>query len=81
MARQKNRLPMILSSVCFTFLLLSLTAYDGGEGGSKSLPPIDPQQVQDQDLMTWNDYHPIPGKNWADPSLKPERGFQLSEPG
>ncbi|MCK4647045.1 MAG: peptidase M6, partial [Candidatus Aminicenantes bacterium] len=78
MARQKNRLPIILSFVCITFLLLTSTAYDRGEGGSESLPPIDPQQVRDQDLMTWDDYHPIPGKNWADPSLKPERGFRLA---
>jgi M6 family metalloprotease-like protein len=31
------------------------------------LPPIDPQRVQDQDTMTWDDYRPIPGINWADP--------------
>ena len=40
--------------------------------------PIDPQQVQDQDDMTWCDYHPIPGKNWADPSLVPERSFRMA---
>ncbi|MBK7134381.1 MAG: peptidase M6 [Bacteroidales bacterium] len=40
--------------------------------------PIDPQIVQDQDDMTWNDYHPIPGKNWADPSLIPERKFKMA---
>ncbi len=40
--------------------------------------PIDPQIVQDQDDMTWNDYHPIPGKNWADPSLVPERKFRMA---
>jgi hypothetical protein len=28
--------------------------------------------------MTWNDYRPIPGRNWADPSIKPERGFRLA---
>ena len=27
--------------------------------------PIDPQRVQDQDDMTWADYKPIPGTNWA----------------
>jgi hypothetical protein len=42
------------------------------------LAPIDPQRVQDQDLMTWADYRPIPGRHWADPSLKPERGFKPS---
>jgi M6 family metalloprotease-like protein len=40
--------------------------------------PIDPQIVQDQDDMTWSDYHPIPGKNWADPSLVPERKFKMA---
>jgi len=32
---------------------------------------IDPRRVQDQDTMTWDDYRPIPGTKWADPSLKP----------
>ncbi len=36
-------------------------------------PPIDPQRVQDQDTMTWADYHPIPGVDWADPKLVPFR--------
>ncbi|HET6178308.1 MAG TPA: hypothetical protein VFE61_15345 [Candidatus Sulfotelmatobacter sp.] len=36
-------------------------------------PPLDPQQVQDQQDMTWDDYHPIPGVNWADPSLVPSK--------
>src|SRR6516225_11262326 len=35
--------------------------------------PMDPQRVQDQDTMTWADYHPIPGNNWADPSLIPSK--------
>ncbi len=28
--------------------------------------------------MTWGDYKPIPGKNWADPSLIPERKFKMA---
>lgn len=40
--------------------------------------PIDPQILQDQDDMTWEDYHPIPGKNWADPSLVPEHKFKMA---
>jgi len=39
---------------------------------------MDPQAVQDQDDMTWDDYRPIPGQNWADPSLVPARGFKLA---
>jgi len=33
-------------------------------------PPaaIDPQIVEDQDDMTWDDYTPIPGTTWNDPS-------------
>jgi M6 family metalloprotease-like protein len=40
--------------------------------------PLDLQTIQDQDDMTWNDYHPIPGKNWADPLLVPERKFRMA---
>lgn len=48
------------------------------EVGDDALMPIDPQEVRDQDLMTRDDYRPIPGINWADPSLEPERGFRLA---
>jgi len=42
-------------------------------------PPIDPQKVQDQDVMTWADYHPIPGVDWADPKLVPaKRQFKVA---
>ncbi|MGH7469255.1 MAG: hypothetical protein ACRENP_14980 [Longimicrobiales bacterium] len=39
----------------------------------QSAPPIDPQRVLDQDSMSWADYKPIPGINWADPRLVPTR--------
>jgi M6 family metalloprotease-like protein len=41
------------------------------------LPPLDPQEVQDQDDMTWDDYRPIPGARWAD-STEPEREFRIA---
>lgn len=41
------------------------------------LEPMDPQAVQDQDSMTWDDYRPIPGASWAD-SVARERGFRLA---
>ena len=42
-------------------------------------PPIDKQVVQDQEDMTWDDYRPVPGKNWADPSLVPsERQLKIA---
>jgi M6 family metalloprotease-like protein len=42
------------------------------------VPPIDPQRVQDQDAMTWSDYQPIPGKDWADPTLKAGRQMRIA---
>src|SRR5436190_1679337 len=40
--------------------------------------PLDPQRVQDQDDMTWEDYHPIPGVNWADASHTPVRVIRVA---
>jgi M6 family metalloprotease-like protein len=34
-------------------------------GHAPPLQPIDPQQVQDQQNMTWDNYHHIPGMDWA----------------
>jgi M6 family metalloprotease-like protein len=52
------------------FLSLCLTA---AAWAFQPPAPIDPQKVQDQQDMTWAAYHPIPGVNWADPSLKPSK--------
>jgi M6 family metalloprotease-like protein len=42
-----------------------------GPNGDPGPPaPVDPQVVRDQDDMTWDDYRPIPGVNWADPSRR-----------
>ncbi len=59
-------------------MLLAAADLEKGKPGSGFPPPIDPQRVQDQDLMTWEDYRPIPGLDWADPALKPKRGFRLA---
>jgi M6 family metalloprotease-like protein len=40
-------------------------------GQPPALAAMDPQKVEDQDDMTWQDYHPIPGVNWADPARQP----------
>jgi M6 family metalloprotease-like protein len=38
---------------------------------SASTPrPIDPQRYEQPDTMTWDDYTPIPGTNWADPATR-----------
>ncbi|WP_280526191.1 M6 family metalloprotease domain-containing protein [Couchioplanes caeruleus] len=39
--------------------------------------PIDPQTYELPDTMTWDDYAPIPGTTWADPSVPgSERNFR-----
>jgi M6 family metalloprotease-like protein len=57
------------------FLTLALTggAVDAFQTARTASAPIDPQKVQDEQDMTWGDYHPIPGVNWADPSLTPSK--------
>jgi len=57
--------------------LAALVAACGGDPQGEAVPPIDPQVVQDQDDMTWDDYRPIPGAAWAD-SVEPERGFRIA---
>ncbi|SNY74124.1 M6 family metalloprotease domain-containing protein [Paractinoplanes atraurantiacus] len=38
--------------------------------------PVDPQRYELPDTMTWSDYKPIPGTDWADPAVKgSERNF------
>jgi len=65
--------------VLVALLLSAFILHDKGEMSRTGKPdPIDPQIVQDQDQMTWNDYHAIPGINWADVSLKPGRGFRMA---
>ena len=58
--------------------LVASTACETSDGEGDALAPIDLQVVQDQDHMTRDDYRPIPGRDWADPSLVPERGFRLA---
>ena len=79
MSRRKSfRSATILRIAGLSLLLLIAAPSTAQKTGPGSLAPIDPQRVQDQDTMTWADYHPIPGRNWADPSLKPARGFRLA---
>jgi hypothetical protein len=52
---------------------MSVTASGGAAaiGRAASPSPIDPQHVQDQQDMTWNDYRPIPGVDWATSGATP----------
>jgi len=69
-----------ISAFCIIVSLTISTWSQKSQQDIVSIPPkpIDPQVVQDQDDMTWDDYNPIPGKNWADPSLVPEREFRMA---
>jgi len=64
--------------LCFALLLTATAWPQDGEKLAIPPKPIDPQIVQDQDDMTWDDYKPIPGINWADPALVPERKFRMA---
>ncbi|MFI5894626.1 M6 family metalloprotease domain-containing protein [Actinoplanes sp. NPDC051513] len=45
-----------------------------GKGGGPQ--PVDPQRYELPDTMTWSDYKPVPGTDWADPAVRgSERNF------
>jgi len=72
----------LISIACFIGIVLLISPVFGQRGRTGRqravLPPIDPQVVQDQDDMTWDDYQPIPGKNWADPTLTAPRMMKIA---
>src|SRR6187200_1553358 len=39
--------------------------------GQGAPAPIDPQKWSWQDELTWNDYKPLPGPDYSDPSIQP----------
>jgi len=77
-AQRQGRLLRLPLPLWMCAAILALGACQEGGPALREIPPMDPQVVQDQDDMTWDDYVPIPGRNWADPSLEPERGFKLA---
>lgn len=74
----KIRAAAIAGAICVSLLFSGAGAGQSQKTAGAWPGPIDPQRVQDQDTMTWADYRPIPGRDWADPSLKPARGFRLA---
>jgi len=84
-----NPKPVILAFTLVCLAVVSFSCSCGcaatARGGMRSDPrlvhapaPLDPQAVQDQQEMTWADYRPIPGKNWADPALVPQRVLRIA---
>jgi M6 family metalloprotease-like protein len=58
---------------CLLVLALAGGSTEAFQAVKMAPAPIDPQKVQDQQDMTWADYHPIPGVNWANPALTPAK--------
>ena len=73
--------------------VLALTAPAAATAGPPA--PADPQNWTFQDNLTWNDYKPLPGPDYSDPSLQPsvkkwkvalvltdfpDKGFFISQP-
>ena len=72
-------------TVACSFTVGLLCAMGAGAAGTQdgaSAGPvpasIDPQRVQDQEQMTWADYRPIPGMNWADPARTAPRQLRVA---
>ncbi|SDI61831.1 M6 family metalloprotease domain-containing protein [Nonomuraea jiangxiensis] len=69
--RLTQRLSIKSLAVFGTLVLgVSLSTAQTGQAATMAfnppaLQPIDPQRVQDQQDMTWQDYKPIPGVSWA----------------
>src|SRR3954449_8578393 len=49
--------------------LLALAAPAVASAGAPA--PVDPQNWSFQDNLTWNDYKPLPGKDYSDPAIEP----------
>ena len=63
-ARRGTRLGLLLG-----LLVLALAA--APVGSAQTPPPIDPQNPGWQPDMTWDDYTPVPGTDWANPAIQP----------
>ncbi|MFK3980814.1 M6 family metalloprotease domain-containing protein [Micromonospora sp. NPDC050397] len=49
------------------------------QGGTGPFQVLDPQHWQNPDTMTWDDYKPVPNKDWADPTVRGSvRNFKIA---
>src|SRR5947208_13689833 len=65
--------------VCSACNSSSKPAREAADSQAPFPPPIDVQRVQDQQDMTWDDYRPIPGFVWSNPSLVPsKKSFKIA---
>ncbi|MDQ7904884.1 M6 family metalloprotease domain-containing protein [Phytohabitans sp. ZYX-F-186] len=48
-------------------------------GGTGPFDVLDPQVWQNPDTMTWDDFTPVPGRNWSDPAVTGSvRNFKIA---
>ncbi|HET6550190.1 MAG TPA: M6 family metalloprotease domain-containing protein [Solirubrobacter sp.] len=52
-------------------LVAAATLGAGGTAAAAPPAPIDPQNWSFQDNLTWDDYKPVPGPDYSDPSIEP----------
>src|SRR5689334_5688424 len=51
--------------------VIALAAPSASVAADGAPAPIDPQSWSWQDELTWNDYKPLPGTDYSDPSIQP----------
>ena len=71
---------MITRTLIPATLLFSLVAIPASQrvASQATVAPIDPQRVQDQETMTWDDYRPIPLTNWANNAVPGKRVLRVA---
>ena len=85
----KLRAAAALCAAVTTAALISAATYADTATASRTTPddvagspvgePIDPQNWVNPDDMTWDDFRPVPGTDWADPSIEPtKKKFQAA---
>ncbi|MFC3505559.1 M6 family metalloprotease domain-containing protein [Micromonospora krabiensis] len=77
----------VLAAAVVTVLVTSASAGPATAAPGHPHPPdgpapfqvLDPQDWQNPDTMTWDDYVPVPGRNWADPTVRGSvRNFKIA---
>jgi len=63
--RGRSIIGVLLAAAVFLAMAAVATAAPPG------FQPIDPQNWEMPDDMTWEDYQPVPGTDWANPALEP----------
>ena len=86
---------MLSTRAAVAAALVALAAPSAALAADGAPAPIDPQNWSWQDELSWNDYKPLPGPDYSDPSIQPtvkkwkvalvltdfpDRGFSISQP-